>query len=313
MRYSSTVRARPSTELAKFSVFAPFIMSTARICRWSCRLSPPPAGPAAPQSRGAVTAAPGQCSTAAGSAASRWLLLREPLRRAAFGRRVTPHCCTSPPPTPCSAMRTPHHAPTTAPRHDFQSSSPGCDGDGWGAKRPGCVPAPARPLVDVEIADAFFAAGVEVVARRYAIFAGHSGKCLPNIPFQALIFELSCAAMPVQRGKIRILRRAGIKATVILMRVESRQAVLPMPRRIPGQRRPAIIVARLSAHVDHPIDRRAAAERFAARIAHATAVQPRRGLGFKQPVGAQITDAIKIADGHMDPRRAVLLPSLDHQ
>ncbi|MCY1376759.1 hypothetical protein D9M69_642750 [compost metagenome] len=103
--------------------------------------------------------------------------------------------------------------------------------------------------------------------------------------------------------------RSVVQPVMILMRLEIGQAILPGPGVIADRRRPAVEIARLAAHIDHAVDRGAAAERLAARIAQRPAVQSGVRFGLVQPVGARIADAIEVADGDVNPVIVVLSAS----
>ncbi len=106
----------------------------------------------------------------------------------------------------------------------------------------------------------------------------------------------------------------GVGTAVVMLRgLEERQHRVPPPRIVTGQRRPAVVVLALAAHVDHPVDRRAAAQHAAARIPQRTAVQARLGLRAIQPVSARVADAIQVADGDVDPVIVVLAAGLQQQ
>jgi hypothetical protein len=62
----------------------------------------------------------------------------------------------------------------------------------------GRVPAPAVLLVDLEVAHAFVVAAVEVLAVRYAGLLRGLGKCVQDVPAQALAFHAPFAARAVQ-------------------------------------------------------------------------------------------------------------------
>ena len=91
---------------------------------------------------------------------------------------------------------------------------------------------------------------------------------------------------------------------MVLGLAEIGKHVVPAPTGIAGLP-PAIIVGRLAAHIDHAVDRRAAAQNLAARIVERTTVQPGLRLGLHQPIGARVAHAIEIADGNVDPVVAV--------
>ena len=99
---------------------------------------------------------------------------------------------------------------------------------------------------------------------------------------------------------------------VVLGALEHRQHVVPRPAAQPV-RGPVVVVGLLAAHVDHRVDRRAAAEHLAARIADAAAVQARIGLRDVAPIGARIADRVEIADRDVDPEVVVLAAGLEQQ
>ena len=284
---------------------------TARICRWSCRFSPTPGSSCATampccaqqrrradarelqqlrradraggqdhraRRRAAICAPPSSLrhSTPRGRAARR--------RRAARARSR----CTIAPVRTCR-LRAALHRP--------QEGLAG-------------VPAHAALLVDLEVADAFVVAAVEVVA---------GAGCRP-------------AAPPARRRRAAPTTGAGVStrhSPPALADASSRIArAAPMsPRgcmkygRHASQRQPsspsgvgpAVVVARLAAHVDHAVDARRAAEHLAARIAQHAAVQPGVGLGLVQPVGARVADAVQIADRDVDPGVVVAAAGFEQQ
>ena len=77
--------------------------------------------------------------------------------------------------------------------------------------------------------------------------------------------------------------------------------------------RPAVVVARLAAHVDHAVDARAAAQHLAARIEQVAAVEAGFRLGAVAPVGARVADAVQVADRDVDPVVVVVAAGLDQQ
>ncbi len=109
----------------------------------------------------------------------------------------------------------------------------------------------------------------------------------------------------------------GVGALVeILVLEEVGQAFGPAPAGVHAvavASAPAVVVARLAAHVDHAVDAARAAEHLAARIAQAPAVEPGSRLGRIEPVGARIADAVQIADRDVDPEVVVLASRLDQE
>src|SRR5690606_8381180 len=120
----------------------------------------------------------------------------------------------------------------------------------------GRVPANSTALVDLEIGRAFVVATVEVVHARNAGSLRRGLEGIEDIPAHAgfLHAPLSAGAMHV------------VGAAVIILRLpEVGQDVVPAPAGA-AHLPPEIIVPSLAAHIDHAVDRRAAAEHLAARI-----------------------------------------------
>src|SRR5262249_10311840 len=70
---------------------------------------------------------------------------------------------------------------------------------------------------------------------------------------------------------------------------------------------------RLAAHVDHAVDRGAAAKHAAARVVERPPAQSGLLLGRKAPVGALVAHAIEVADRDVDPEIIVLATRLEQQ
>src|SRR5262249_17241855 len=135
---------------------------------------------------------------------------------------------------------------------------------------------PAVALVDVEIADAAVVAAVEVVDARDAGLVGRCREGIEDVPAQALTAHAPFARRAVRDGGVR---GTGVPSIAALMGAEIRQYVAPAPGVVTGRRRPAIVVSRLAAHVDHAVDAGAAAEHLAARVQQVTAVESRFVFG----------------------------------
>ena len=161
-----------------------------------------------------------------------------------------------------------------------------------------------RLLVDLEIAAALVVAAVEVLGlgdarpRRPRL-----AECVEDLPVQALLLDPPFAAGAVQLvGPVE----------VVLGPLEVGQDVVPAPAGV-AQLAPAVVVRGLAAHVDHAVDRRAAAQHLAARIIEHATAESRLGLGLEAPVGARIADAVEIADRDVDPGIVVLAAGLEQQ
>ena len=89
------------------------------------------------------------------------------------------------------------------------------------------------------------------------------------------------SAAAAARPAIRRPRRATRSSprVVVLGLLEIGQHVVPAPAGI-AELAPAVVVGRLAAHVDHAVDRGAAAQHLAARIGERAAVEPGLGLGL---------------------------------
>jgi len=179
---------------------------------------------------------------------------------------------------------------------------------GAGRHRPqerlGGIPADAAPLVDLEVAHAEVVAAVEIVgARNAALHAGFDER-VQQVPAQSLRLHPPLAA--------RAMELAGA-AIVILGTTEQRQHRLPPPAGVAGGLRPPVVVLALPAHIDHAVDRGAAAEHAAARIEELPAVEARLRSRAVAPVGARIADAVEVPDRDVDPVVVVAAARLEQQ
>ena len=167
----------------------------------------------------------------------------------------------------------------------------------------GCAPAPAPPLVDLEIVGALVVAAVEVADFRNADLDAGVAHGVENWPGQPLPFDppFAARAVPVRAS-----------AVVVLMAQEMGLHVLPAPA-FEAELAPAVIVGRLPAHVDHAVDRRTAAERLAARIGDGPAVEAGLLLGHEHPVRTRIVERVEIADRDMEPDPVVLAAGLEQE
>ncbi len=125
------------------------------------------------------------------------------------------------------------------------------------------VPAPAAPLVHVEVAAALVVAAVEVVGLRDARLRRRLAEGVEDVPAQTLVLHAPLPALAVHL--------VGGDCGLILRLLEIGQHVVPAPARI-AELAPVVVVARLAAHVDHAVDRGAAAEHAAPGIADGAAI-----------------------------------------
>ena len=155
----------------------------------------------------------------------------------------------------------------------------------------GRIPAPARPLVHIEITCPLIVAPVEIVGCGNARFARRLLESIQHIPAHARLFHAPLAAGGVQIAfsPIKVFRFQEIG-----------QDVVPPPA-LAAELTPDVVVPRLAAHIDHAVDGGAAAKHLATRIDQRAAVQPRLFRRLETPVGARIVDAIEITDWNMDP------------
>ena len=152
----------------------------------------------------------------------------------------------------------------------------------------GRVPAKAFFLIHLEITHTFVVAGVEVVSRRNAGLLRRQREGVQNVPAQALLFHAPFAAdflgqalaagvlafVAVQSPEVFVdLALRCVKLVVVLVHAKAGQRAVPAPDIVAGEFGPALVVARLAAHVDHAVDAGRAAQRLAARVAQRAAVQ----------------------------------------
>ena len=163
--------------------------------------------------------------------------------------------------------------------------------EGGGEKAARRAPAAAAPLVDVEIAAAFIAAGVEIGAGGNAGAGRGFDEGIEHLPAQARLLDAPLAPCPMQR--------AGA-APIVLVLLEEGQHIVPAPAFQAGIA-PAVIVGGLATHIDHGVDGRAAAQHLAARIGELAPVEAGGAPGAEHPVGAGIADGKEIAHRNVEP------------
>ena len=76
---------------------------------------------------------------------------------------------------------------------------------------------------------------------------------------------------------------------------------------------PVVEVTRLAAHIDHGVDRAGAADHLAAGPVAGPATQRGDRRGVVHPVDLRIEEGAAIADGQLDPHRAVRAARFQHQ
>ena len=164
-------------------------------------------------------------------------------------------------------------------------------------------PAPAALLVDVEGADAFVVAAVEVGDGFDAGLFGGGAEGIEQVPAHPRRRDVPFAADRV---------RLAFAEEMIFVALEIRQHVVPAPA-AQAELAPVIVVGGLAAHIDHGVDRRRAADHLAARIIEAAAVEALFGLGLKTPVGARIADGEQIADRNVKPDPVVAAAGFENE
>ena len=199
---------------------------------------------------------------------------------------------------------------------------------GGAQKGLGCVPAPARFLIDLKVRDTLVVATVEIGGGRHTGLLRRLSKGIQNVPAHAGLLDAPLAAgltapqqLAVGRALVlhqlrcraaRTVRRRGA-SVVVFVQFEVRQGLVPAPGGVASLRGPLVVIARLAAHVNHAVDAAAAAQGFAARVTQRAAVQARLGLGLVQPVGARVANAVQVAHRDVDPVVIVAATSLDQQ
>ena len=158
------------------------------------------------------------------------------------------------------------------------------------------VPAHAAFLVDVEVAAALVVAAIEIPGLGDAGLGRGLLKGVEDLPFEAHVLDppLAARAMQVVGALVEVLG-AG----------EQRQHLVPAPARI-AELAPTVVVARLAAHVDHAVDRGAAAQHPATRIVERPAVEAILRLGLEAPVGLGVVLGIEVADRDVNPDVIIL-------
>ena len=157
------------------------------------------------------------------------------------------------------------------------------------------APAPALPGRELVVAGAFLAHAVEIFAARHADLAGAADE-----GFDQLIL-----GPDVGHRERAIAAVESVRTALVALRLdEVGQHVVVAPTRV-AQRGPMVVVLALAADVDQAVDRTRAAQGLAARPVDAAAVHVRIGVGVETPVVGRVPHRLAVADGQVDPERAV--------
>ncbi len=168
----------------------------------------------------------------------------------------------------------------------------------------GRVQANAAILIDVEIGAAGIVAAIEISGLANTGLLRRVAECIEDWPRHALLFN-----PPFATGSVH-----GAAAAVIILDLgEQGQNLVPGPAVVAAQCRPTVIVLRLSAHINHAIDGRAATHDLATWVNQRTAVQACFRFGLVQPVGARIANTTQITDRDVNPHVIIPAASLDQQ
>ena len=165
---------------------------------------------------------------------------------------------------------------------------------------------PAAVDVPVELREPLLPVAVDVVGQRVAgLLRGfEEGPEERVLGRPALEQERAVAASPVVGSG-----QAGLHA------LEVRQAVQVVPRLHARVRGPPLVVHRVAALEDHPVDAAGSAEHLAAGVEDLAAVHVRLGVGLVLPVVEPVADRDRQGCRHVDERVLPVVPAsgLEHQ
>src|SRR5262245_61244916 len=131
----------------------------------------------------------------------------------------------------------------------------------------------------MEVAATLVVAAIEVVDLGDAGLCGRLAKGVEDLPANARVLDAPFTATGMQP-----LEGARLHRPLVLVLLEVGQYVFPGPAGIPHLP-PKVVVARLSAHVDHAVDGGAAAQHTTTRVVQAAAVEAGLGSRLEAPVG----------------------------
>ena len=171
-------------------------------------------------------------------------------------------------------------------------------------------PATATPLVDMKVRTAGVVAPVELIDWGDAQLGSGGLPGIQDLPTHARPLDADLAA-----GAVPVVGAAEVVFQLLIDRQRLAWTVhaTPTPSLVAGSLRPQVVVARLSAHVDHRVDRRAASDHAAPRVVNAAAGQAGVGLGREAPIGAGVGDCVQVAHRHLDPEPVVFAAGLDQE
>ncbi len=180
-----------------------------------------------------------------------------------------------------------------------------CTVSGRSQERPRRRGAKANAATVLRISDAFLH-GAVVIRRTWdaGLFRGVH-ESVGRREYGAIFLDCHGAAATAQAI---VATAAGIRLGLL----EQRQHVLVAPAAA-AHLRPAVVVARVAAHVEHAVDRRAPAEHLAARPMQGA---PRRAglrLGKEVPVEARMAHQLDHAGRNVNERAGIARTRLDQQ
>src|SRR5258708_31165095 len=94
--------------------------------------------------------------------------------------------------------------------------------------------------------------------------------------------------------------------------LEEWQNIAPSPS-LETEGTPTVVVRCLAAHADHRVDRRGAADDFAAQISERAAIEARLDFRAKHPVAARIADGKQISSRNVVPNPIVQAAGLEQK
>ena len=153
--------------------------------------------------------------------------------------------------------------------------------------------------VAVEPRETLLPVAVDVVGQRGGRPAARPRRTPPNNGFvgrSALEHQRAVAAAPVVGADGAVREQAGLHP------LEVGQAVGEVPLLHPRLGGPALVVQRVAALEDHPVDARRAAEHLAAGVEDLAVVQVRLGVGVVAPVVEAAADRERQRGRHVDER-----------
>ena len=167
---------------------------------------------------------------------------------------------------------------------------------GAGGRKPAAV-----ADVAVELRETLLPVTVYVIGARVTGLLGRGEERLEQRVGRRTALERKRTVVPA----VGVVGRGG---QAVLHPVEVRQAVRVVPVAHAGVRTPALVVHRIAALEDHPVDAAGAAEHLAAGVVDAAAVHVRLGFGLVFPVVETTSDGKRQRRGHVHehvPQRIV--------